>query len=999
MEHIQTGQKITANWLNQIVDLAEGSQLPYSEGVFKTGNGPLMYKWNDWTTNTMTYPQLFQVKMAPAQNYMSPHETESDLSVIGSHMWINLGRSFPAFCQQFELGNNYVDRACFITTNLLHEAGEGRFFHVVPIDQNSFAVNEDSSEQKDCTTPVRMLIAESSTSCDYSGWVETPYTLEFFYDNVSTDEYSTLYCHYINFIEENSESTNKFTRYCAAVFSQLPVYQLNQIFTSEEYQEEKEKLEEYLGAKIYGICAQSTKIIQLSVKHKKLYKDSDVEAIQHINQLHTGPVIMQSQQPIFAEVAPVFSFSLDSENANQLNINVGLPLTKPTVEKIDDDYYVGVCEWTTTGLPIYVKVDGVSLTTLDQDGDIDTVNTYESKNKSEYGVYFIDGPLNDNACGLLILNRIQTQKIDEISNPPEVGSRRIFMADNNLFVSLWVKPYFSVASNKWTARISCQKGNGYLDNPGYSASSMADGKPTTQPWCLGWAKLDISKLNVQQYGIYIGDKHGTLTEPIVDTMLGRRTADEYVDEDISKMTYSSLEYGTTDLVMLSSIDGDLDNVHELDFRPLQLYKFQEKNYGEQPTLDSLVEEKIPEEGGSEPERPANKISLVTRVEHTEKSEDEHGESIEQTNVYVEYVPTDGLFGKPDADVSAAAHKSLNSYDLSGKTIWQLYNFKDQTAMPVDYKRVTNLASGDSLDIVVRDTNAHGGPEIQYATLTGIPNIDDLSGITPDTNAQTVHHRSIEIDPDGNLEVYNFHDPSVFSGNLSSISAEFIIRKPGNIPTVDYVPLSTLTAEMSNDLSDLVKPDADWPASGQKSTQYLVKDNEKYLELYEFDDNNNVANIDLAQVGPNTNLDVLVRNRTTHELQYKHLSVAISPISAATPDADDFGQTNQRSIQTINFGGNDYLQLYAFNNFNNVVQNPTLSDYSIVARNHQTRNVNYISLSSLPNTLSAQGNLSSNVPVQVAKMLKFDKANDANIEIDVQNDANGNTIVTIGAYYV
>lgn len=726
-DYIQPGQKITAQWLNSIVDQANGNIQPYTEGVIQTPNGPLMRNWSPNNAYDTPLYQLHQVRMGPAQTLFGNNENEVGLSGVVQHMWIHLGRSFLGWRSSFQIDPYYIDRGMFA---VLDENDVLQFF---PINQNSFNLNDLSTTANECKTVNDVVNCEEDTNGtihDYSGWVETPFNLSTDWTS-TTDSNGTLFCHLIDmFLPGLEESTKSTSQYVAAVYTNIPPTQFNSYMNIPAI---AENIKQKIGAAPHSIIY-SARICDRSVD-EKLAPGTNTTTLPHIHQLMTGPIVAKFQP--MQELVPTFIMRFAITGQGQKFIaDASFPLTTPRVERdvTDDgmDFYLGVDEWTVGGLPVYIKVDQVCL----YEGT--TPHIYESNSaptdpNATY-IQYEDVGFSTTYTGILkIRNAFQRTMDTKIQE----GQRWAAPCVDGKLVC-WAIPQWNAKINKWVVNLQF---NENLDAPDLPSSPATD-QPFAEAWCLGWTGCSVIELGTITHSKITGSVQGTLTMPLADSQLGRRTSNAYEDLDNGENIYKSLGYEKSNMTVRPSIKHNLSEVQEsYDYTPIELYKFNSSDFYNQPTItQALNNEK-------------KKISFVCRVEN-----DSEDESITGKDVKIEYFKAQlgggGDSKTPDAD--AFAQTGQRSTESLSSDYLQIYGF--------DRLSVNNDLTSYQYGLIARN---EATKEVEYLALSALS--AELSGEC--LSAQGNLSTSVAVDCKGKLLKFD-------AGLSSNVEIDIVENNPG-----------------------------------------------------------------------------------------------------------------------------------------------------------------------------------------------------------------------------
>lgn len=725
-DYIQPGQKITANWLNSVVDQANGNIQPYTEGVIQTPTGPLMRNWSPNNAYDTPLYQLHQVRMGPAQTLFGSNENEVGLSGVVQHMWIHLGRSFLGWRSSFQIDPYYIDRGMFAVFN---QDASLEFF---PINQNSFNLNDLSTTANECKSVENVLLCEEDTNGtihDYSGWVETPFNLSTDW-GLDIESNDTLFCHLIDMRVPNlGMDVNSTTQYLAAVYTNISPGAFSLYMHTPGIDTQIQRV---IGAKPHSIIY-SARICDHSID-EKLAPGTNTAVLPHIHQLMTGPIVARFQP--MQELAPTFIVrSINTGQDLQIIADASFPLTTPRIEReiTDDgtDFYLGVDEWTVGGIPVYIKVDQVCL----KDGDNYRVDESSSAPTNPNATYiqYEDISYSTTYTGIIKIRNALYRTMDTAN---QNGQR--WVAGVNGKLVCWAIPQWNANINKWVVNLDF---NESLDAPDLPSSPATD-QPFAEAWCLGWAGCGSVELGTITHSKIIGGTQGTLTMPLTDSQLGRRTSNTYEEHDNGENIYKSLGYEKSNMTARSSIKHNLSEIQQsYDYTPVELYKFNSSDFYDQPTItQALNNEK-------------KKISFVCRVEN-----DSEDESITGKDVKIEYFKAQigggGDSKTPDAD--AFAQTGQRSTESLSSDYLQIYGF--------DRLSVNNDLTSYQYGLIARNEATR---EVEYLALSALS--AELSGEC--LSAQGNLSTSVAVDCQGKLLKFD-------AGLSSNVEIDIVENNPG-----------------------------------------------------------------------------------------------------------------------------------------------------------------------------------------------------------------------------
>lgn len=264
--------------------------------------------------------------------------------------------------------------------------------------------------------------------------------------------------------------------------------------------------------------------------------------------------------------------------------------------------------------------------------------------------------------------------------------------------------------------------------------------------------------------------------------------------------------------------------------------------------------------------------------------------------------------------------SIHKNEISGISYYQLYNF--------DVSSTTALSDLSAYQpaVLVRkiDGKDHTLEYVSMSALTGD------HACSADSEIATLHLSSIGIVENDNGKVYELHnfdkDVITKADDLSAYSPTILVRKiDGGNRTLEYVDLSSVR-QGGNSCS----ADSEMTNLNLSSIGIVENDDGKVYELYNFDKmrtdiNSRIMTLGglnaerVGKVGKLTDadgnvltaVDIVVRDKDTHEIKYMNLSVDETLVDSYIGGA---GGTNS-IIYTTNWFGFCYLKLYNFENYN------------------------------------------------------------------------------------
>ena len=732
--YIQQGEKITASWLNSVVDAVNGQSI-HTGNYINTPNG-VVYKQTNTFNNEQTQTSYLHQCRYGHKTYdlvFQASENEQMIAVINRHIYMFLGRSLPAYINSFILPENMVIKGVeFIVGEVYND--EVIYSHKT-LTQADFAVNDKITNSLSSLTTDNITSSESAGEYDYSGWVETPFN-----ENIialeSSQYKSGIYLHILPIITEY-QNEKIFNPSVIVAFSNsrlLKEDKINELLKKEDYYKDfsfgRSEIEPIL------ICTNS-------IDDKKI-PATNTTTIQHLIQYHTGPIIFSN--PTVSELEPRFIVSKRTQSENDynvvitpfVNINGNIGIDQSDAEKL----YVYSDNYTINGNPIYFKVDKV----VKEDEIIERnassnkcvyVDAGFSKNYSSY-ITIPDG-LNLTFNNMYVKSFTGTDNFDFSA-----------LLSENLFMGfgLWVKPKWDEKINKWVAEFKCSKSNDLNINDVFKFPSESDSESDSttlklKPWLLGWCEIQYSKAIglIPQNCIITGDKKGSLTTITVDSQYERRENNQtYASEDKNENTNKSLQYVETKLG--NSFDTDKAKVNDYT---LELYNFSDITNVNCPEIETMFSEEIKNTG-------EETVTIVCRKET--KNDDAKDVTIEYYNINN---LIEGLSGgakiSGDSQVIEDEQKSITLSVDGDEKYYQLYNFDNGCAnarltsfygADEQYEGETGNFYFNNVDMLVRvrpNEDSGDATELQYLDFS------TLSAITIPTDTEVF----TEAEKDGNVE--------------------------------------------------------------------------------------------------------------------------------------------------------------------------------------------------------------------------------------------------------
>lgn len=292
------------------------------------------------------------------------------------------------------------------------------------------------------------------------------------------------------------------------------------------------------------------------------------------------------------------------------------------------------------------------------------------------------------------------------------------------------------------------------------------------------------------------------------------------------------------------------------------------------------------------------------------------------DVEAKYVPGDADVDWESEKLSGQTHlSSIHRAEISGTTYYQLHNFELS-----DNVQLSDLSDVQA-DVLVRKIDGKDHT-LEYVALSALSG----TSCSADSEIESLHLSSIavaDVEGDGKAyQLYNFDKDTVTGKDeLSAYNPAVLVRKiDGNDHTLEYVALS----DVSNGEGTSCSADSEIQSLNLSSIGVLSNDAGKVYELYNFDKmrtdiNSRIMTLGglnaerVGKVGKLTDadgnvltaVDIVVRDKDTHEIKYMNLSVDETLVDSYIGGA---GGTNS-IIYTTNWFGFCYLKLYNFENYN------------------------------------------------------------------------------------
>lgn len=594
--YIQQGEKITASWLNSLVDAANGQSI-HTGNYINTPNGVVYKPTNTFNNEQSQTAYLHQCRYG-SKTYDLVHST-GDADVIeeaNRHIYMFLGRSLPAYIASFKLPENLVVRSVEFIVESSNESGEPIYAHK-SLTQADFAVNDKVTNSLSSIDMISITQSEYYSEYDYSGWVETPFN-----ENVlpKTHLYKCgIYMHILPILTENQQEMI-FNPSVVIAFANTNVLDMEKVTKLLQQNQAYSKFT--FGMSEIDpilICANSIESVKIPA--------TDTIAVQHLVQYHTGPINISG--PTISELEPRFIVSKIEETEDSgvsitmtpffdINGNVGVD------ESDEENLYVCSDNYTVNGVPIYFKVNKF----ISNDKQI------VRGGSSQKILYVAAGFSKDNSSYITLPDALTIN--DENIYVKSFSGTSDFnfsaLTPDNSFVSfgVWANPKWDKKINKWVVEFKFSKSNssGIADVFKFPSESDSESDSTTvtlKPWLLGWCEIAVEKLTglVPQSYIIKGDKKGSLTIINVDSQYDRREDNlTYALDDSVKNTHKSLQYVETTLGQ--SFDSSEAAVNDY---ALELYNFSDKINAECPEIEEMFTEELKESGDET-------VTLVCRKE-------------------------------------------------------------------------------------------------------------------------------------------------------------------------------------------------------------------------------------------------------------------------------------------------------------------------------------------------------------------------------------------------